>query len=219
MWIVLNSVLGIDGGVVDPRGGSALLSCHHDRDSMDAIRASADAVLVGAGTIRTEDPSLALTSPERQAERLAAGRAAHPLPVVLSSRGDLADDRRIFADGEPRPLLVVGDRRADVADQARQRAEIEVLDGELTAPAGAVRILERRGVKRLVVEGGPSVARSFVEAELFDEVCLTLSPRLGASPAPRASALRMVELDLADVRATDGFLYLRYVRRVPRDGG
>lgn len=219
MWILLNSVLGLDGGVVDPSGGSALLSCRHDRDSMDAIRASVDAVVVGAGTIRSENPSLGVSSAVRRAERVAAGRPDHPLPVVLSSAGDLSTDRRIFAAGEPRPLLLLARRDVTVATRHGERADIELLDERITAPDSVVRVLARRGVGRLLVEGGPSVARAFVEAGFVDEVCLTLSPRLGAAPAHRAAASatpRLAELELVEARAVDSFLYLRYLRRAPR---
>lgn len=217
MWIVLNSVLGVDGGVVDPRGGSALLSCAHDRDSMDAIRAAADAVLVGAGTIRTENPSLGVRSPVRRTERRSTGRPEHPLPVILSTDGDLPADRVVFETGEPRPLLLVARRRADVDARLAAVAEVEVLDADAAAPVGVERALARRGLRRLLVEGGPSVARAFVTAGLVDEVCLTLSPRLGGRPAPPADAdHHLTDLDLAESRAVHGFLYLRYLRRTPR---
>lgn len=217
MWILLNSVLGLDGGVVDPNGGSALLSCRHDRDSMDMIRASVDAVVVGAGTIRTENPSLAVTSVRRLEERVAEGRTEQPLPVVLTSAADLLQDRRIFAASEPRPLLLLARPDPEAASRHARRADVETLDPALPAPAATVRALERRGVRRLLVEGGPSVARAFVDAGLVDEVCLTLSPRLGASPANASLGGRaLTELRLAEARAVDSFLYLRYVRRTPR---
>jgi riboflavin biosynthesis pyrimidine reductase len=95
------------------------------------------------------------------------------------------------------------------------RADIEILAPGAGGPAGAVEALAKHGVERLLVEGGPTLARSFVEAGLVDEVCVTLSPRLGARPAPVPDRTRfpsLVELRLEDVRVEDAFVYLRYRR-------
>ncbi len=219
MWITLNSVLGIDGGVVDSRGGSSRLSSAHDRNWMDAIRDASDAVLVGAGTIRSENPSLVVHSPGRLAERAASGRPAQPLPVVLTERGDLDRGRRIFAGGEPRPLILVSASGRDRAAPLCDLADVEVLDAGMAVIDAVIAALAARGVSRLLVEGGPTVARTFAAHGAVNEVCLTLSPRLGGFPPPpvdRAGAPPLRDMTLAESRVVDGFVYLRYLAATAR---
>ncbi len=214
VWITLNSVLGIDGGHIDAAAGSAALSSRHDRGWMDAVRAASDAVLVGAATIRGENPTLSVASSARRAERRARRRSEQPLPVVLSATGVLPDDARIFDASEPRPLLLVAANGAEHVARHAGSAEIEVLDPRESLVEGTVAVLARRGVVRLLVEGGPTIARDFMASGRVDEVCLTLSPRFGAraAPAQREAAASLGELALADVRVVDGFVYLRYLR-------
>ncbi len=214
VWITLNSVLGIDGGNIDAGGGSAALSSRHDRGWMDAVRAASDAVLVGAATIRGENPSLSVASIARRAERRAQGRSDQPLPVVVSATGALPDDARIFDASEPRPVLLVAANRASHVARHAACAEIEFLDPTETLVDGTVAALARRGVERLLVEGGPTIARNFFASGRVDEVCLTLSPRFGARSAfsERKAAESLGELALADARVVDGFVYLRYLR-------
>jgi pyrimidine deaminase RibD-like protein/riboflavin biosynthesis pyrimidine reductase len=126
---------------------------------VDAERAAVDAILVGAGTIRNDDPRLSVRSPARRAAREAAGKSATPLKVVLSN-GDLPADAAFRADGDA--LVTHG-------------SVTEVLDA-----------LSARGVGRLMVEGGGRVLTDFLVSGRVDELQLVVAPFfVGDSAAPR----------------------------------
>lgn len=91
------------------------LSTEADFDEVDELRASCDAILVGAGTIRADNPRLLVRSPERQQRRLAAGHPAHLRKVVLSTSGDLDPAARVFTTGDAGCLLYVADHAAEAA--------------------------------------------------------------------------------------------------------
>lgn len=158
-------VASLDGAVaVD--GRSAGLSSAADKASFRALRATCDAVLVGAGTLRTED-----YGPVRFGEAAAAWRARHgyaphaPL-VVVSRTGDLGNERS--RQGE---VLLA----APTGPPGVERVP--------TDPAELVAALHERGLTRLLCEGGPGLLTTLLRANLVDELFLTASPQLaGAGP-------------------------------------
>ena len=210
-----NSVVGLDGGAIDGAGGSIELSCAEDRDRMDAHRAEADAVLVGAATVRGEDPSFAIRSPDRRARREAAGKGAHPRPVVLSASGTLPADARVLDEA---PLVLVAPEGLETARSIGAPAEVVPLPAsgnDRERVEAVLSALGGRGIEDLLVEGGPRVLRLFAAAERIDEVHLTLSPHLGAGvpaslvPPVMASLARF---ELLEARPDGDFVYLHYRR-------
>ncbi|MGV2387125.1 MAG UNVERIFIED_CONTAM: dihydrofolate reductase family protein, partial [Thermobifida fusca] len=86
--VILSCAMSVDGYIDDASPERLRLSTEADFDEVDELRASCDAILVGAGTIRADNPRLLVRSPERQQRRLAAGHPAHLRKVVLSTSGD-----------------------------------------------------------------------------------------------------------------------------------
>ena len=88
-YVVLSCAVSLDG-CLDGTGAERLvLSGAADLDRVDAERAAADAILVGAGTVRRDDPRLLIRSADRRAERRARGRPDHPAGVTITASGDL----------------------------------------------------------------------------------------------------------------------------------
>jgi riboflavin biosynthesis pyrimidine reductase/pyrimidine deaminase RibD-like protein len=159
MYVLLSCAISLDGHLDDASGDRLVLSNAADLDRVDAVRAGVDAILVGANTIRRDNPRLSVRSPARRAEREAAGKPVTPLKVVLST-GDLPADAAFHADGE---ALVT---RGSVAE--------------------VVALLEGRGVERLMVEGGGRVLTDFLTAGVADELQLVVAPFfVGDDSAPR----------------------------------
>ncbi len=159
MYVLLSCAISLDGHLDDNSAERLVLSNAADLDRVDAERAGVDAILVGAGTIRNDDPRLSVRSPARRAAREAAGKPATPLKVVLSN-GDLPADAAFRADGES---LVTHGTVTDVLAQ-----------------------LEERGVERLMVEGGGRVLTEFLTAGAADELQLVIAPFfVGDATAPR----------------------------------
>lgn len=177
-YIVLSCAVSLDGFLDDAAPGPLVLSNAADLDRVDAQRAASDAILVGAATIRKDDPRLLVRSPARSAERVAGGRSASPVKVTVTASGDLDPDARFFTCGDGEKLVYctpVG------ATRARERLDGVATVVELGGPAGLGQVTEdlhRRGVRTLMVEGGRSVLTQLLVAGLADELQLAVAPIL-----------------------------------------
>lgn len=151
-----------------------MLSNEADFDRVDALRASVDAILVGAGTVRADDPRLLVRSPQRRASRVARGEPASPLRVVVSGSGRLDRHAAVFT-AEGAETVVYGGEGG--GGGTGRPVDFRDLLGDLA----------RRGVRRLMVEGGASVLSRFLAEDLADELQLSVAPFLVGDPdAPRA---------------------------------
>ncbi len=189
-YVVLSVAMSMDGYIDDTSARRLLLSDEADLDRVDGLRASCDAILVGAGTVRADDPRLRVRSPERRRERIARGLPATPMRVVLGGRGELSASARVFAAAPgARPLLIL---RGEALQSARQRFS-GVADVVQTGPNGdpgeVLTELASRGVRRLLLEGGTTVNTAFLASCCVDEMQVAVAPVLvGESGAPRLAA-------------------------------
>lgn len=211
-WLRANMVSSVDGAA-SMGGRSDGLSGAVDRRVLGLLRALADVVVVGAGTVRAEDYGPVRAFSSHAARRAAAGQPPAPVLAVVSARLDLDPRARLFAPAPQRPLVLTT-RQAPVE---RVRALREVADvvaaGEdrVDVPT-ALDMLAARGLTRVLCEGGPSWLHAVAAAGRLDELCLTLSPKLVGGKAPRLldGPLEASRLDLRHVLEEDGFLFLRY---------
>jgi 5-amino-6-(5-phosphoribosylamino)uracil reductase len=155
-YVLLSAAVSLDGALDDRTDRRLILSGPEDLDAVDELRAGCDAILVGAGTVRADDPRLLVRSPARRAAREACGLPPTPLRVVLSHRAP-EPDAAIMAG--PPPLVVGGELP-------------EVLAG-----------LAAHGVGRLLVEGGARVHTAILAAGLADELRLAVAPVFVGDPA------------------------------------
>jgi 5-amino-6-(5-phosphoribosylamino)uracil reductase len=164
--------MSLDGYIDDASDRRLILSGPADLDRVDALRASCDAILVGAGTIRADNPRLLVRSPERVAARVAAGRAAQPTKVTLTTTGDLDPAAAFFTAGPSEKLVYVPS--ATVAERVPGAATAVVA----AALDALLADLATRGVGRLLVEGGTAVHTTFLSSGLADELSLAIAPIL-----------------------------------------
>ncbi|MBC6460459.1 dihydrofolate reductase family protein [Actinomadura sp. HBU206391] len=178
--------MSVDGYIDDASPQRLRLSNTADFDRVDSVRASCDAILVGAGTVRTDDPRLLVRSPERRARRVARGVPAEPAKVTLTSSGDLDPDAQFFTTGQA-PKLVYAASPAVRELTGRLKGRAEVVDaGDPLILAVALADLRQRGIRRLMVEGGGSVHTEFLTLGLADELQLVVAPFFVGDPyAPR----------------------------------
>jgi riboflavin-specific deaminase-like protein len=180
-YTYVNMVATADGRVT-LGGRSAALGDEADLETLLELRTLADAVLVGAGTLRAEGYDRLVRDEERRARRRAAGQAEDPLAVVLSRRLDLAWDAGLFA--APEQPVVVYTEAAGAAPAVA--APVEVVRLPEATPAAALADLHAaRGVRALLCEGGPTLNRALVAAGLVDELFLTVAPLLVAGEEDR----------------------------------
>ncbi len=215
-YVVASVAVSVDGCIDDASARRLVLSGDADLDRVDAERATVDAILVGAGTVRRDDPRLLVRSPARVAERVAAGRAPQPVKATISRQGDLDPDARFFACGDAPKIVYLP---SGVAAPERLRAVATVVEaGAPLDPRRVLADLGDRGVARLMVEGGTAVHTLFLTADLVDEVQLAVAPLFVGDPAaPRFVGAGSFPHDarhrmrLVGVAQLDDVVVLRYL--------
>lgn len=204
-------VVTTDGGVVWD-GGSRALQSTADQAVFHALRAVADAVVVGAGTARAERYGPIRPRPAGSAWRARHGLSASP-PLVLVSRSlDLDLTGPMFTESA-RPVVITC-ARAQPTSALRAVAEVVVAGDDTVDLPAAVAALHDRGLHRLLCEGGPSLLTGLLGAGLVDELCLTHAPLLIGTAATllTQSLPAPVRLQLAHlVDGGDGVLLARYL--------
>jgi 5-amino-6-(5-phosphoribosylamino)uracil reductase len=183
--VLLSCAISLDGYIDDRSPARLQLSGEQDMDRVDELRAGCDAIMIGAGTLRADNPVLMLRSRQRREARVASGREPDPIRVIISASGDLDRDARLFSHGTDRVVYVSS---AAFAVATRQLGDVATV-----VDAGAGPRLERilsdlagRGVNRLLVEGGGSLHTQFLTAGLADELQLAVAPIFVGDPqAPR----------------------------------
>jgi riboflavin biosynthesis pyrimidine reductase len=220
-WVVVGMITSLDGATaVDGRSGA--FGSAGDHAVFAALRAVADIVLVGAGTVRHESYGPPALTAAQQAARRARGQTPLPRLAVVSGRLDLAPDARVFADGH-RPLVLTTERAsAGAPPWLRAAADLHPFGEDRVDLVSALEGLRALGPAGVVVaEGGPTINATLIDGGVLDEVCLTLAPVLAGGPSVRwsgpAGAL-LRPLTLARVLEEDGYLFLRYVRPAPAPG-
>ncbi|WP_043511456.1 MULTISPECIES: dihydrofolate reductase family protein [unclassified Actinoplanes] len=216
-YILLSCGMSIDGYLDDTSADRLLLSNDADFDRVDEVRAGCDAILVGASTIRQDNPRLLIRSAQRRARRLVRGKPANPVKVTVTGRGDLDPEAAFFTAGESAKLVYCA-TGALAATRDRLGAAATVVDGG--DPVDVRRVsadLARRGVRRLMVEGGGTMHTQFLTGDLADELQLVIAPFfVGDSRAPRFvhdgdfPAGPKNRARLAEVRQIGDVVLLRY---------
>ena len=185
-FVFVNMVSTIDGRA-QVRGRTGELGEAADLEMLLELRALADAVLIGPGTLRAEGYARLVGSEERRARRQAAGLAADPVAVVLSRGLDVAWDAGLFAAPEQPVLVYAG---ADAEGGAPETAApVEVVRLADPTPAAMLADLRARGIAALLSEGGPTLNSAMLAGRLVDELFLTIAPQITGEP----EAIRIVE--------------------------
>ncbi|MGW4926604.1 dihydrofolate reductase family protein [Streptomyces parvulus] len=221
-YVLLSAAVSLDGCLDDTGPERLLLSSPADFDRVDEVRASVDAILVGAGTIRADNPRLLVNSAERRAARVAAGRPEYPLKVTVSGSGELDPAARFWHTGGRKVLLTTDEgagraRGLGIADDV-----VVPLGGALDWRAALEYLHDRCGVRRLMVEGGGTVHTQLLQQELADELQLVLAPLLVGDPAaPRLfgpGAYQGGRLRLVESRRIEDVVLARYLPTAPGTG-
>lgn len=185
-YVLLSVAASLDGYIDDATTERLLLSNDEDFDRVDDVRAGVDAILVGANTIRADDPRLMVRSDERREKRQADGRTATPIKVTITTSGDLDPNAKFFSTGEvDKVVYTTGTAATALADRLAGSATVVGL-GDTVTPEAVLDDLAARGVQRLMVEGGGTIHTMFLTAGLADELHLVFAPFfVGDTAAPR----------------------------------
>jgi diaminohydroxyphosphoribosylaminopyrimidine deaminase/5-amino-6-(5-phosphoribosylamino)uracil reductase len=171
-WVILKSALSLDGKAFARGGASRWVTGPESRQAVHDLRARVDAILVGIGTVLADDP--ALTS---------HGAGPDPLPVVLDCRLRLPRRSRLLRG--PREPIIFTLRGGELP--GAEVLKVSGRGGRIDLHA-ALSVLCKRGIGTLLLEGGPTVHASFLEAGLVDEVLAFIAPKfLGGTDDPNAA--------------------------------
>ena len=184
-YTLLSCSVSMDGYIATA-ASRLLLSNAADFDRVDAVRASCDAILVGATTVRNDNPRLVVRSEARRDERTARGLAPSPMKVTVTRQAELDARADFFTTGETEKLVYCARSRVRDA-RARLGPVATVVDGGHSVEMRRLsNDLAARGVERLLVEGGGNVHTQFLTDDLVDELQLVIAPVfVGDSQAPR----------------------------------
>ena len=215
-WIRMNFVSTLDGSATGEDARSGSISSDSDMAVFGVLRRLADAVLVGAGTVRREGYEGPLVREQQRAWRVEHGLAEHPGFAIVSGRLDLDPASGVFTKSPVRPVVVTyaaspADRRAALAEVADV-----VIVGDIEIDMDALRIaFSERGWSDVLCEGGPSLFGSLAHGDAIDELCLSITPKIVSGHGPRIAhgASADLGLRLAHVlRGESDELILRYTR-------
>ncbi|MBV8993166.1 MAG: dihydrofolate reductase family protein, partial [Pseudonocardiales bacterium] len=185
-YVLLSAAMSIDGYLDDSSGARLMLSNEADLDRVDQVRAGVDAILVGAATIRRDNPRLLIRSTDRQQQRIRRGVNGHPMKVTLTGSGDLDVAARFFTCGDSEKLVYVRDPAVPASRGALGNVATVVAAGDPIDLVAMLDDLGKRKVERLMVEGGGTVHTQFLSAGLVDEIQVVIAPFfIGDPAAPR----------------------------------
>jgi len=209
--------MSIDGYIQDATDMRLLLSNDADFDRVDAVRAESDAILVGADTIRRDNPRLLVRSQARRDARVARGLPPSPTKVTLTVQGDLDPTTSFFTVGDMDKIVYCASLAVNKARERLTGMATVVDAGDPVDLTDVLADLAERGVRQLMVEGGSSMHTRFLTAGLADELQLVVAPFfVGDSRAPRFVGNGVFPWNshhratLAEVQQIEDVVLLRY---------
>jgi 2,5-diamino-6-(ribosylamino)-4(3H)-pyrimidinone 5'-phosphate reductase len=213
-YVIINTVSSVDGRTA-MEGKAAGIGSATDRRTMRTLRSKADAVMVGAGTLRAEKLSLGLdpTDGVRQ-----------PLAIIVTDTGDVPLEERLIIEGGQQVSILLSDAvPQEVVERLLTLAPVVRAPADYTGAVdleAALRTLKaERDVESLVVEGGPGLNHALISLDLVDELFLTVAPELLGGSAdqtltllrgPTLPARDRPNLDLLSIHLAGDELFLRY---------
>ncbi|MFE5892452.1 dihydrofolate reductase family protein [Streptomyces sp. NPDC056462] len=220
-YVLLSAAVSLDGYLDDTTPERLLLSSPADFDRVDEVRASVDAILIGAGTIRADNPRLLVNSAERRAARVAAGKPEYPLKVTVSASGELDPTANFWHTGGEK-IVCTTEKGAERLRRAPVAADVVALGADLDWRGLLRHLREVRGVERLMVEGGGTIHTQLLQQGLADEVQLVLAPLFVGDPdAPRLfgpGGYQGGRLRLVETRRIEDVVLMRYEPTAPGAG-
>jgi riboflavin-specific deaminase-like protein len=217
-YLMLNMASTLDGRAsIDGRSGP--IGNRADRELFHALRAGVDAVMAGAGTVRVERYGRIIPSEATRARRLQRGLSEEPIACIVSARLSLPEDMPLLNEPAARVVIVT----PSAASLPRAGARVEYVranrDGRLDLRLAMRELAERFGVRTLLCEGGPHLNAELLQADVVDELFLSLAPKLSGGEDVTGEALRIVagatfeqplELELLGALENESHLFLRY---------
>ena len=190
-FVFINVAMTVDGKIdTFERRGSAI-SSQRDKQRVDQLRASADAIMVGGRTLLDEDPKLTVKSEGLRAERVARGLPPNPVKVGVVTQAKLKADSHFLTTG-PADIVIFTTRRTSkkhLSFLISRHVDVYVDNAEKVNLHNALATLKELGINRLMVEGGGTLNFELLRLGLVDEVTAYVAPLIfGGESAPTMAA-------------------------------
>ncbi|MDO9097344.1 MAG: 2,5-diamino-6-(ribosylamino)-4(3H)-pyrimidinone 5'-phosphate reductase, partial [Candidatus Methanoperedens sp.] len=170
-FVFINAAMSADGKIATRERKQTRISGSLDFDRMDELRASSDAVMVGIGTVLSDNPSLTVKSRERREKRRRDGKDETPVRIVVDSLARTPVDADIFKKGDGKRIIAVSQSAPhEKVKQLGKYAEIIPVGERTVDMEKLLQELKARGINRLMVEGGATLNWGLISAGLVDEI-------------------------------------------------
>lgn len=219
-WVRGNYITSLDGSAtVD--GTSGGLGGDNDRLMFNLMRELADVVVVGAGTVRSENYSGVQLSAAQRQRRSERDQSEVPPIAIITASGRIDHDAHVFTRTDVPPLVFTSAEAAPRLQSAlggvADVAAASGVDRASVDEAAVLRLLAARGLVRVLCEGGPTLMGAFLDNDLIDDLCLTIAPAVVGGDAGRVArgrTGRLGRMRRAHLLSDEAdYLYARYVRR------
>lgn len=218
-FVFVNLAMSADGKLSTFERRQVKISGKDDFSRVDAVKADADAIMVGVGTVIADDPSLTVKSPEYKAGRVNKGLDENPLRIVIDSTGRTPENSEILHKGEGQRVIAVSNKASqERIESLNEYADIFVSGEEKVDLNSLMEALYDNGVRKVMVEGGGTLIWSLIKDGLVDEIytCignLIIGGKNAPTPVDGEGFFRDDEfprLQLIDVEKMDDGVLLRW---------
>jgi 2,5-diamino-6-(ribosylamino)-4(3H)-pyrimidinone 5'-phosphate reductase len=185
-FVFINSAMSADGKIATIKRRQTRISGSLDFDRMDELRATSDAIMVGIGTVLSDNPSLTVKSKERKERRLSMGLEENPARIVVDSVARTPIDADIFKKGKGKRIIAVCENAPEENIQELSKIAEIICTGQKRVDLNKLLIeLKNRGIKTLMVEGGATLNWGLICEGLVDEIYTFIGNMiLGGKSAP-----------------------------------
>lgn len=217
-FIFINSAMSADGKLSTKERKQVRISGKLDFERVDELRAQADAIMVGIGTVLSDDPSLTIKSPERRAARKVSGKSENPARIVVDSAARTPLNADIFKKGEGVRIIAVSSTAPAEKVEKLEKKALVIRTGtdkvDLVELAGK---LKEMGINTLMVEGGATLIWGMLSAGLVDEIYTFIGNLIiGGATAPTFtdgegfSEAELLELELLSAEKIEAGVLLKW---------
>jgi riboflavin-specific deaminase-like protein len=209
--LVLNMVASVDGHTALRGRSGGIRGGQGDRELFHALRAHADAILVGTGTLRAERYGAWIKDERRWEMRRAAGLTEPPVGVTLTRRGEVPWGIPLFTESRDRVLVYTG-TAVEVPPEVTADVEVVLLDDP--DPDAVVADVRARGLRSILCEGGATLNGGLLRARVVDELHIAIAPQIvggvDALTVVRGEIGDDIALEPVDAYEREGAFLLRY---------
>ncbi len=217
-FIFINSAMSADGKLSTKERKQVRISGKIDFERMDELRAQADAIMVGIGTVLSDDPSLTVKSAERKAARKAAGKNENPTRIIVDSSARTPLDADVFKKGEGLRIIAVSNKAPGERVEKLEKKALVIKTGtDKVNLSELARKLKEIGINTLMVEGGATLNWGMLSAGIVDEIYTFVGNLIiGGSTAPTFtdgegfSEAELLELDLISAEKIEEGVLLKW---------